>query len=422
MRKSIIAFLIAFGSVISLPAQTAPPADFAGRLTANRFQLAIENGHLSGTGLAVLKSALDDAQFVLVGEDHGIAQIPAFYAGLCDILGPAGFHTMAIETGPLAAAQLETWVRQDDGKKQLVAFEKQYPETIAFYNWSEEYDLLSRCAGTASGGPFHLWGLDQELMGAPGLILTRILDQHPGPEATKEAQRLLQKNNAAHAAAVKSGNPGDMFMFAASDDELHHFRDLLHREGNASAQSLLDALIESREIYQKNMNGSGADSNRQRALLMKRNFVADYRNSTQLDAKPPKVMFKFGAWHMFKGINPLHNNDMGNFVTELADGHGVKSVHIMIVAVKGTQLRFAGIGRPFQAAPLNLADDKDSDFLYLKPMFAATQPSGMTLFDLRPFRKNFSALGPIDKEMERLIFGYDFLVLIPEGTPSKGVE
>ena len=259
-------------------------------------------------------------------------------------------------------------------------------------------------------------------MGAPRLLLSRILAQHPGPDAKKEAERLLQKNDEARAAAAKTSNPGDMFMFKVSDDELNHFRDLLRRQGTPASLALLDALTESREIYQKNMDGRGFESNRQRALLMKKTFVADYRAADQPGTKPPKILFKFGAWHMFKGINPLHNNDMGNFVAEMADGQSMKSVHILMLAVKGSQLHFAGIGRPFQPTPFNLAEDKDSNFLYLKPLFDAVQPEGMTMFDLRAFRKGFWELGPIDREMERLIFGIDFLILVPNAVPSKTME
>jgi len=86
--------------------------------------------------------------------------------------------------------------------------------------------------------------------------------------------------------------------------------------------------------------------------------------------------------------------------------------------VNGDQLRFAGIGRPAAPARLNLAEDKDSDFLYLKPMFDNLLADGFTVFDLRGFRSGFRSLGPVDREMERLIFGYDFLVLIPHPTAS----
>jgi hypothetical protein len=401
----------------SLPAQDNA---FHDRLLKNRYALTVSGDQLGGAALPVLHSAMKEAQFVLVGEDHGIAQIPALMRGFCDLLMPSGFHTMAIETGPLAADRLKAWARDPKGRAELADFEKQFPASIAFYNWPEEFDLLSHCAAK-SGNTFHLWGLDQELMGASGLILTEILKQNPGSEATRQAKRLLEKNNEAYAAAAKSGNPGELLMLTASDDELNSLRDALRKEGNTPSQRLCDALIESRQIYQKNMNGQGAESNRQRALLMKHNFVADYR-AASADGVPPKVLFKFGAFHMFKGINPLLNNDLGNYVAELADGQGTSSVRILILGVKGEQLRFAGIGRPAAAAPLDLAEDKDSDFLYLKPMFENMQPEGFTVFDLRGLRAGFHSLGNVDREMERLILGYDFLVLVPHPAASHNLE
>jgi hypothetical protein len=415
MLRSAVTFLLV-GLHLWVVSAFAQESAFNQRLLKNRYALTLSDGNLGGTALPILRPALQGAQFVLVGEDHGIVQIPAIVGALCDQLMPAGFQTMALEVGPLAAQNLETWVQEPGGRGQMAAFEKKYPASIAFYNWSEEFDLLSHCAAKTAG-PLHLWGLDQELMGSSGWILTKILEQKPGPDAAREAQQLLQKNDEAYAAAAKSGNPGALFMMSVSDDELNGLRDLLQKEGNATSQALFDSLLESRQIYQKNMNGQGAESNRQRALLMKHNFVADYQQAASNGA-PPKVLFKFGAWHMFKGINPLLNNDLGNYVTELADGQGTSSVRILILGVKGDQLRFAGIGRPAAPAPLNLAEDKDSDFLYLKPMFDNLFAEGSTVFDLRGFRPGFHSLGPVDGEMERLIFGYDFLVLIPDPAPS----
>lgn len=403
----------------ALPAQTP---SFAEQLNKQRYELSVQDGHLAGSGVPVLESALKDAQFVMVGEDHGIAQIPGVYAGLCDILGPQDFHTMAIETGPLVAGKLEQWVREPNGKAELAAFAARYPASIAFYDWSEEFDLLAHCASKATGGQFRLWGLDQELMGSTGLILDRILEQHPGPEATQEVKALLQKNAEAQAKAMKSGNPGELFMLSASEDDLSRLGALLKGEGNPAAQALFAALVESRQIYQKNMTGNYPDSNRQRALLMKHTFLSDYQQASKSDLRPQKVLFKFGAWHMWKGFNPLRNNDMGNFIMEMSDGLGVQSVHIAILGVKGSQLRFAGVGRPAQPGPLNLAEDKDSDFLYLKPMFDNLLGQGYTMFDLRGLRKNYASLGTVDREMERMIYGYDFLILIPTPTPSKPIQ
>ena len=418
LRSIVLLFLAIAVSWVALA--DGQESTFNERVLKNRYALTLSGSNLDGSALSVLRPAVQNAQFVLVGEDHGIAQIPAIVGALCDQLVPAGFHTMALEVGPLAARNLEAWIREPGGRGQLAAFERHYPANIAFYNWSEEFDLLSRCAAKATG-PFHVWGLDQELMGSSGWILTKILEQKPGPGAARETSHLLQKNDEAYAAASKSGNPGELMMMSASDDELNGLRAALLHEGNPASQALFDSLLESREIYKKNMDGQIAESNRQRALLMKHNFVANYERASSNGAPASKVLLKFGAWHMFKGVNPLQNNDLGNYVTELADGQGTSSVRILILGVKGDQLRFAGIGRPPAPAPLNLAEDKDSDFLYLKPMFDNMLADGFTVFDLRGFRSGFQSLSPVDREMERLIFGYDFLVLIPHPAASHPI-
>jgi hypothetical protein len=395
---------------------------FTDRLLKNRYQLTVQDGVLAGSGVPVLQKAVSDAQFVLIGEDHGIAQIPQFVGAVCHMTEPQGFLNLAVETGPLAAGELQKWITRDDGRTQLVAFEKQFPETIAFYNFQEEFDMLSRCAHAAPGGTLHLWGLDQELMGASNYILTQIMTTAPGKDASDLAQLLLQKSDQAHAVSAKSGSPADTYMMTASDADLVKLRDLLQKQGSPKAQLLIAELIESREIYQKNMNGSGYDSNRQRALLMKRNFIEGYRAATELEGHAPRVLMKFGGEHTYKGFNPLRNNDLGNLISELADSAGSQSVHILILGVKGSQLRFAGIGRPFQPATFNLVEDKDSDFRFLKPMFDNLENDGWTMFDLRGLRKGFPALGPVDKELERLVFGNDLLVLIPNAMPSKQIR
>ena len=416
MLRSTVMLLCAL-TITCVAVASAQESVFKERLLKNRYGLTVSGGNLDGSAVPILRPVLQDAQFVLVGEDHGIAQVPAIVGAFCDQLMPAGFHTMALEVGPLAAGNLQAWVRDPTGRDQLSTFERQYPANIAFYDWSEEFDLLSHCAAKADG-PFHLWGLDQELMGSSGWILTKILEQNPGPDAARQARQLLKKNNEANAAAEKSGNPTELFMMSASDDELNSLSVALRKEGNTTSQALFDSLLESRQIYQKNMSGQSAESNRQRSLLMKHNFVANYQQTTFSRTQAPKILFKFGAWHMFKGINPLLNNDLGNYLAEVADGQGTTSVRILILGVKGDQLRFAGIGRPAAPAPLNLAEDKDSDFLYLKPMFDNLLADGFTVFDLRSFRPDFRSIGPVDRELERLIFGYDFLVLIPHPAAS----
>jgi hypothetical protein len=418
-RGAAFAFATCFLFTTRVLAQNA---EFVEALKKNRGVINVQDGKLAGPSAEVFRTALAEAQFVALGEDHGIQQVPEFAAALCAELAPHGFHYMGLEIGTYVAPELEKMARSADGAKQFAEFEKRYPETIAFYNWQEEFAMLQKCESAASPGHMTLWGLDQEYMGATGFLTDRILMTKPGPEATAAVETLLKENNEAHAAAVKSGSPGDLFMMTAKQKELDHVRDLLKKQAKPEAQKLFDTFLVSREIYQENMTGDYYKSNRQRALLMKKNFSEPFAASSQSNGVLPKVFFKFGAYHMFRGINPLHSSELGNLISEAAEANQFKSVHILIAGVKGEQLHFVGIGKPAEATPLDLAGDKDSPFLFFKPLFNSMIENSWTLFDLRGLRDGFSKYGKIDPELERVIFGYDFVIFIPDPKASHAIQ
>lgn len=418
MSATALALLVCLAAIPAAAQNTA----FGDTVRKNRAAISVHEGKLAGPGADVLRAALADTQFVLLGEDHGIQQIPQFAAGLCAELGPHGFHTMALETGPIVTPEIERMARDANGEKEMTEFDKRYPESVAFYNWREEFEMLQQCEKSAGPEGMQLWGMDQELMGAPVFVLEKILATKPGPEAQAAVAGLLKENNEDRAAAAKDGNPTGLFLLKAKQEDLDRTRNLLKKQGSAEAQDEFRALLVSREIYENNISGNTYNSNRQRALLMKTNFVNQLTAAFQKEGSPRKVMFKFGAWHMYRGINPLHSSELGNLVGEAAEGHGEKAIHILILGVKGEQSRFAGIGRPPQPAPLDLAGDKDSDFLFLKPLFDNQVENLWTLYDLWAMRESFTKYGSVDPELERVIFGYDFVVLIPDPKPSHPVE
>lgn len=422
MKMYCPAMLALAACVLFAPSLQAQNAEFADALKKNRGAIRLQDGKLGGPSAEALRKALAEAQFVALGEDHGIRQIPEFAAALCAELAPHGFHHMALEIGASVAPDLEKMARDADGAKQLAEFEKKYPETIAFYNWQEEFAMLQKCESTASPGHVTIWGLDQEFMGATGFVADKILATNPGPDAKAAIEALMKENDEARATATKSGSPGDLFMMTAKQEELEHVRDLLKKQGKPEAQRLFDSLLVSREIYQKNMTGDYYASNRQRALLMKKNFSEPFASSSQRDGVLPKVFFKFGAYHMFRGISPLHSSELGNLIAEAAEANQFQSVHILVAGVKGEQLHFAGIGKPAEGAPLDLIGDKDSSMLFLKPLFDTQVENSWTLYDLRALRDGFTKYGKIDPELERVVFGYDFVVLIPNPKASHAIQ
>src|SRR5687767_14530017 len=62
---------------------------------------AMVDGSLRGAGAERLAAAAREHQFILVGEEHGIAEVPAFVAALFETAKPAGYRHLAIEIGPV---------------------------------------------------------------------------------------------------------------------------------------------------------------------------------------------------------------------------------------------------------------------------------------------------------------------------------
>jgi hypothetical protein len=222
---------------------------------------------------------------------------------------------------------------------------------------------------------------------------------------------LVEKLSAAEArmreTAIASGNSSELLMLNVSDAELAPVAAALATGGTVRARSLFTALRTSAEIYRKNRLGT-PDSNLARALLMKRTLGA-------LPEPSGKAIFKFGDWHLYKGVNPLGERDLGNHLAERAEGRGLESLHILILGAKGIHAVPAKFARPFEHQPFELGKDRDYD--WFKVAADRQMPEGWTLFDLRALRHH--AISDLDSSWRRVINGYDFLVVIPEVSPSE---
>jgi hypothetical protein len=132
----------------------------------------------------VLESAIANAQYVLIGEDHITREIPQFTAAVCDMMAPQGLTAMALEVGPQVAEFVSSSLGKPDRLARMAALNRQYPDSVAFLNLRQENDLAAHCAQIAHTPHFHLWGLDQEFVGSAGWLLDQILATHPGAAAT----------------------------------------------------------------------------------------------------------------------------------------------------------------------------------------------------------------------------------------------
>ena len=75
-----------------------------------------------------------------------------------------------------------------------------------------------------------------------------------------------------------------------------------------------------------------------------------------------RVLMKFGAFHLYKGYNPLGQRDVGNFVAEYADGQDLKSLNLIVVGAKGVQAGYNGVGREMKVSDFDVTTEEDSDW------------------------------------------------------------
>jgi hypothetical protein len=396
---------------VTVSAQDTPAQTFDQRLGEIRTELHVDGGGLSGPGSVVLKDAISKADFVLIGEDHLTKEIPRLTTAVCNAMGP-DLGGMVLEIGPSAAEFVSANMRAADHNSRMTALLHKYPNSVAFADSRQENDLVSHCAAVSKSKDFHVWGLDQEFLGASGWLLEQMLATHPGPKSAAAIKRLQAEEQKSAAAAKASGDPSKLFLLSASEAELRNAKVAVDADGTPKAKQLFASLVESHEIYQKNAEGS-PDANGQRARLMKRLLHADLAQTPQ-----KKLLLKFGDWHLYKGVNPLHQRDIGNFVAERAESEGKIALHIIVLGPKGTRRGFAGYDKPTTTEPFVLTDDRD--YVWMKPLIATQNPGSWTVFDLRKLR--FSKSKPTDSDIERLIYGYDLMVLAPEITPADMLE
>ena len=212
------------------------------KLQASRLAITLDKGTLSGPGAAPLLQASRQAQYVLLGEDHGVAEIARFSSAYFNALAPAGFTTLVTETGPVVASALEGMLKRPDAVAAIARFDAAYPDAIAFYTMRQEAEMLAGFA-LAAGPRFEQWGIDQEFIGTAKYLIAQMLAQPVNPAARAKLEALRQMEAVAYQKAAATGNPMEYLMLSASDEELASLRPLLAGPKEQTALGLLDALL-----------------------------------------------------------------------------------------------------------------------------------------------------------------------------------
>jgi hypothetical protein len=405
--------------VVTLWAQQTAKPKLAEALAQSRSPLMLEGGKLGGEGASVLSRAIVSSRFVLLGEEHFSKEVPKLGEAMCEIIHP---DVYAVEVGPNAARYVSGLLKSSDRMTRMQQQARQYPSSMAFLDIQEENELAAHCAASSHNPGFELWGLDQEFVGSVGMLLDAMLTTHPGPQSRSAILKAQLQARKAESVARAAGQVELLFLLASTDAELKPLEQAIAADGNMATRSILNEFMDSRRIYQIHLQGL-ADSNRVRAEMLKRHFMADYTNFKHLSPQP-RIFIKFGAMHTGKGFSFLHQRDLGNFIAEQADLEQTQSLHILALGARGVHFYPSGYGKATLPQPFDLMNDEQWSWLSpaLQQQFsqeAGVSQNTMTLFDLRELR--FRHLD-LPSDWEHIVYSYDLLIIVPEFTAATPIR
>ena len=355
--------------------------------------------------------------FFLIGENHGMAEIPKFTAALFEAYKKHGYQYFATETGPFTAAFLQQTASRKDMHLGMASFLKEYPWSIPFYGWQEECEILKTVVGNKPSEKQLIWGLDQEFAASPRMNFLRLKKSAKTEASKKVATEYYEMAMSAFKESTETKNPGKSFMGIVRPDDFVKLKTAF--KGQPQNLKLIEALEESIYIYQLWFQREGYKSNQLRAEMMKRYFW-DYYSKAKVEDDPPKIMFKFGSNHMYRGANALNVFDIGNFISEMASQMNTESFHLYVLGRKGNQNAY----NPFSQDEADKQKPYDAskylDNVDVSTVLSATSETDWSVIDLRPIRKALfnHFIKNVNPGLEKLIWSYDAILVIPEVSAS----
>ena len=367
----------------------------------DEFERAMDSGDAE-VPCGACTACCTSSQFVLIGEEHGVATIADTVRAMLGSFSDAGYRHFAIEVDPYTTAKVEGLLRSG-GAKALAGFlssdERKF--AVPFYNWSSEAALAHAFVLANGASSPALWGLDQLFIGAAAVHLNDIAAGASSAEARAAAAAL----------AVQAKGSLD-FLGKVDLTALSKLRDLLSPAADRAFAQLVDDMILSARIYQPFVGVDGGFSvyaaNLERENLMKRTFLQRYRS-----AGTPKVLFKFGAYHMMRGLSGTHVPSLGNFVADLALAEGKSSFHMLILCGPGTMA--GDLMGNSAACDFDIAKD-------MPDLAGQVDAKVLTLFDLSRWKDKPRRWEHLPANVREMIWAYDALLFVPNGKPAKALK
>lgn len=417
--RHLPALLFLFAHCFTAHAQDAAEPTLTEKITAaakaHRERLEYDGRTFSGPAWDRLLTEGKKAQFFLIGEEHGIAENPKLAARLFEALVPSGYSNLAIEISPPVATLLDLAIHANglDGLREHFAKPGAEP---AFFGMAEEAELLAAARAAVKTDAPMLWGVDYEVAGF--MPLFDALQAATKPAAAADAlQELRAAADASWKKYKETGGPQFIFSFDGDPALVRAVRDAWPNV-DARSDSMLHTLEETLQINQLWIQGRAWESNERRSAFIRDNFLRRWR-AAKTSGHAPKVMAKFGASHMVRGRNMSEVFDLGTLLPELAGIEGSHSFSVMVVP--GANSMIAALDP--SAWQYNAVPAAGGYSEGISAVTTAAYEDTFTLIDLRKLRPVVGwQSGDLDKDLFRVIHGFDMLLVMSGSTASGELE
>ncbi|MFZ2752851.1 MAG: hypothetical protein WAZ48_05335 [Lysobacteraceae bacterium] len=398
-------FISTFPTFTAVAAEPAPHAQLIAHLRASALHVGLADGRLNGLGADWLARESEDAQFVLIGEDHGMADVPQFATALWNASTQRPFDRLVIETGPHATAALEV-ARDNDG---IAALNARHPTAIPFFNWREDGDMAANAMRDANGQQT-LCGIDQEFILSGRLLFRSLAKLAPDAAARDLADGYAARDDALYREMMAKRNPEIALMTQLQASDFESMRSVFG--SRPEALTLIDDIALSAEIYRLQAN-EGYRSNTMRSTLMKRNFMRCYRDE-QRNTPQPRALFRMGAMHVARGRSAVGVMDIGNLASELAASNDATSLHVLVIAAGGDSNRWYPFADNLAAKRTPYNAKEELEIVGALPLLEAADTDRWILIPLAPLREQSALRRAGGNRFEQLVYGYDAVVVIPK--------
>jgi hypothetical protein len=393
--------LIFLGALFSLSAYSVPPQTqpsvLDSLLAGNSRVLRLKDGKLQGPGAEFLLAEAAAVQFVALGEEHNTIEIPELTIALFRTLHDQyGFRFLALEQDPIAGR----WVSETPARGNLdsvLLTARRYPHAFTFVS-DQELSMIVEIGSISRTSARPVWGCDQAF-GA-----THILDRLETITRSPAAREFIGRLRGM--AREKEGTRDlGKYHYMSNEPKSELFAQLsklVRPRAGSEADMLVQSLVISDRIYRNYREGAYYENGREREEYMKRRFLDEYQRAQAIEKVPPKVLLKFGEWHLYRGLGPSNLQTLGNFISEFALANRSRSFHIAILP-NNAPGEYGDLARRRDSAPKLLA--------------RGLKTTEWTLVDLRPLRAQYGRLTKdialdLKDSLRRWIFGYDVVLFI----------